>query len=235
MKVFSYWEGPMPEYIKICIQTMERNCDRFTLLTPENIEQHLSYSPLNIEACKMLRKPAHRADCYRVAIIHLNGGLWLDCDTVVISGLNSFKKTVSPYRDAFFYSKWNDGRVLNGYFYATKNNNLLGEWLNGINKALSKKGNSQWTRFGEAILTPLIKSNRFNAVSIDRRIFLPINVDRIPWVFFEPVHWSSFVTQGTVAIGLNHSWFCDHVPTFVNSRKPWDGSGLIHQLINEMR
>jgi mannosyltransferase OCH1-like enzyme len=235
MNVWSYWQGHMPEYIKICIETMKRNCENFTLLTPENIFDYIYDCPLDIDKCKF-NNPAHLADIYRVAIIFKYGGVWLDCDTIMISPLCSFRNVVSSYNSGFFYSRWNDGRVLNGYFYATKEHPLVEKWLFKINQLIKRNvSKTLWTTFGEKILTPLVNSHEFKTIETSRTIFLPINVDKIPWVFFEPFHWSNFVADDTISIGLNNSWFRDHVPNFVNSLEPWEGNGLIHQLLNEMR
>lgn len=236
MNVWSYWQGPMPEYIKICIETMKNKCKNFTLLTPKNIGDYIYNSPLDIDKCRRLNNPAHLADVYRVAVIFNHGGLWLDCDTIMINPLDNFKQIVSPFNDGFFHSRWNDGRVLNGYFYATKGNAVIEEWLLAINQILKKVSiRNSWTLFGEKILTPIVNRVDSNTIEISRTIFLPINIDKIPWVFFEPYHWSTFVSYDTVAIGLNNSWFRDTVPEFVNSIEPWKGNGLIHQLLNEMR
>lgn len=236
VNVWSYWQGPMPEYIRICIETMRKHCDNFTLLTPNNINDYLFNSPLDIDRCKRLNNPAHLADVYRVAVIFHYGGLWLDCDTIMINPLHAFKKIISSYNDGFFHSRWDDRRVLNGYFYATKNSDLLGEWLTHINRLIKSSSiRNTWTQFGEKILTPLVNSGQFKTIEINRSAFLPINIDKIPWVFFEPFHWSNFVSDDTITIGLNNSWFKDHVPHFVNSLEPWKGNGLIHQLLNEMR
>lgn len=236
MNVWTYWQGPMPEYIRICIETMERNCNDFTLLTPDNITDYIYNSPLEIDKCRKLNNPAHLADVYRVAVIFNHGGLWLDCDTIMIDPPNDLESIFSSYKDGFFYSRWNDGRVLNGYFYATKGNALMEEWLHSINKMLKAVSiRNSWTLFGEKILTPLVNRGTFKTIQINRTIFLPINIDKIPWIFFEPYHWSNFISDDTLAIGLNNSWFRDNVPHFVNSTEPWKGDGLIHQLLNEMR
>lgn len=236
MNVWSYWQGHMPEYIKICIETMKKNCENFTLLTPENVFDYIHHSPLDIDKCRKLNNPAHLADVFRVAVIFNHGGLWLDCDTVMIKSLHDFKSIISSYNNGFFYSRWNDSRVLNGYFYATKEHELIAKWLIAINNTL-KTGppRNTWTQFGEKILTPLVNCGAYNTIGISRTIFLPINVDKIPWIFFEPFHWSNFVSDDTITIGLNNSWFRDNIPQFVNSIEPWKGNGLINQLLNEMR
>lgn len=236
MNVWTYWQGPMPEYIRICIDTMRRNCDNFTLLTPNNIYDYVYNAPLDMDKCRRIDNPAHLADIYRVAVIFNHGGLWLDCDTVMINPLHNFINFVSSFKSGFFHSRWNDGRALNGYFYATKKHPLVEQWLLSINQILHKRQYKvNWTAFGEKILTPLVNSGAFKTIEISRTVFLPINVDRIPWIFFEPFHWSSFVADDTISIGLNNSWFRDYVPNFVNSLEPWVGDKLIHQLLNEMR
>ena len=236
LNVWTYWQGPMPEYIKICIETMRRHCDNFTLLTPHNINDYVCNSPLNTTHCKRLSNPAHLADVYRVAVIFNHGGLWLDCDTIMINNVSNFKSVFISYPDGFFYSRWNDSRVLNGYFYATKENPLMEDWLYKINRLLKMPSlKNSWTQFGEKILTPLVNSGMYNTIEISRSIFLPINIDKIPWLFFEPFHWSNFIADDTIAIGLNNSWFRDHVPEFINSIEPWNGDALINQLLNEMR
>lgn len=236
MKVYSYWEGPMPKYIEMCVKSMRDYCPEFILITPENVDEYLNGTGLSVW-WKSVRNPAHRADCIRVAIINKHGGLWVDCDTIFINPISEFEEYVDFIKSDFIYTRWSDGRCPNGYFWGKQGNPVTGEWIEKINMILDKKtgGGGQWTSFGEKILTPIINSNKYYNVAhkMDRRIFLPINFDRIPWVFFEPLHWSAFVTNQTVAVGLNHSWFNHHKKQFVQSQTPWDGEELIHSIIRE--
>ena len=235
MNVFTYWEGPKPAYIDVCIASMEMFCGvDFCLITPETADDWID-GALH-ENWKKLKNPAHRADCIRVAVINKCGGLWVDCDTVFIRQLGPF----SMYGMKFCYTRWDDGRALNGYFFGEKSNPVTSEWLSSIN-AILRKWNcvsaQAWTSFGEKILTPLLNRPDIKSISgqFDRRIFLPINIDRIPWVFFEPVHWSAFVSDDTVAFGLNNSWFRDNVIKFYKSPEPWIGELLINKLIADAR
>lgn len=232
MRVFSYWEGNKPEYIKICIETMKRFCKEFTLITPDNVGALLYGSGLNHEY-KNLNKPAHRADCIRVAAVNHLGGLWIDCDTVFIRDISSFEDTVCGKK--FAYTRWNDGRCINGCFYGEKGNSVTEEWLSVINKSI--RPGPDWTALGEKILTPIMNSKRHDSVSFqfDRRIFIPLNMDKIPWAYFEPIHWSSFITEETVAFTLNNSWYCDFKKDFVESRQPWVGDALVNTLLRDAR
>ncbi len=233
MKIFTYWEGQKPEYINVCIKTMRQYCENFTLLTPENVDKYLDGSGLH-DNWKRLKNIAHRADCIRVAIINKYGGWWIDCDTVVIKPMN--EDTLYFPGKKFLYMKWSDGRCLNGYFFGEQGCRITTGWLSGINKKLSNLRGIQWTSLGEAVLTPLIRADESTlgeATEINRRIFLPVNIDKIPWVFWEPIHWTGFISNSTVCIGLNHSFFRDNKKDFLFSSYPWDNDTLIGQLLND--
>jgi hypothetical protein len=235
MKVWSYWEGPRPEYIKICIESMARYCPSFTLITPDNVREYLSESDIN-PVWRMRKEIAHRADCARVAIINKFGGLWVDCDTVFIRPIDQFKSEVEGFD--FVYSRWKSGEYLNGYFYGSKGNPVAGEWLAGINAFLKTGKPGEWTSLGEKILGPIMRSGKYSksCKEIDRRTFIPINIALIPHVFFEPVHYSSFITDDTVAVGLNHSWFFKFFQSeIITNKEPWKGDGLINTLLRDAR
>jgi hypothetical protein len=215
-------------------------CPDFTLITPETVGRHLDGSGLKIE-WKKLKLLAHKADCLRVAIINKYGGLWIDCDTVMIRPVSVFEDVVNDnYGKKFLYMRWNDGRCLNGYFYGEKGNSITAEWLEKINANITTMSstNRQWAQLGEMMLGPIINSNKHHSecLEIDRRIFLPINFDKIPQVFFEPVHYSSFIIDNTVAVGLNHSYFFKFFqPEVIQNTEPWKGNNLINILFNDAR
>ena len=69
--LFVYWEGIMPAYIKLCIQTIEKHCDKDFIIIPLNEKNIYDYlpdlkrdSPRNNFIRKL--KIAHKVDCYRL-------------------------------------------------------------------------------------------------------------------------------------------------------------------------
>lgn len=208
--IFTYWEGPRPPYIQRCleimkgigVQILDDTCDFVRNLHPN---------------WKTLSRPAQRADAVRVAAIEARGGLWIDADTIS-TGLLSFFDKVDETVD-LMYCRWSDKRVLNGYFYGKEHSPVMREWLKQINSLLSRQTvGLAWTSLGEGVLNPLINLRfKESCVEFSRSVFLPINIDQIPAVFFEPVSYKAFLKKDTIAIGLNHSWFCDHAPLFVQS------------------
>ena len=78
MNVFTFWEGRMPEYIRLCIKTWKVP---FKVLDYSNLND---YTDLPIEKLKRLTLP-HVADCVRVHILRGQGGYWLDADTIMVT------------------------------------------------------------------------------------------------------------------------------------------------------
>lgn len=79
MNVFTFWEGRMPDYIRLCRGTWKVP---YTVLNYENLAK---YTDLNIEPVKRFTLP-QIADCVRVHVLRDQGGYWLDADTIMLTG-----------------------------------------------------------------------------------------------------------------------------------------------------
>ena len=236
-KIFAYWENIngvfLPAYIKKCLEKLNTLCVDYevTLLTPENVDFYLKGTDLNPN-WRNLSSIAHRVDCIRVAVMNKYGGLWVDADTVFLKQPKEvfYKMNGSD----LMYIKWDDGRVLNGYFLCKAGSPIMEEWLNKINLKLCNLSKEfTWTAFGETILTPLVDKYEDTCTEIDRSIFLPINIDRIPNIFFEDIDYKAFIKENTVTVGLNHSYFCNYYPDFIleDEEKIVTGDKIINQLM----
>lgn len=76
--VFTFWEGKMPAYIELCMQTWKFP---YVLLNFENLPE---YIPVDIEPLKRFSLP-QMADYIRVHLLREYGGYWLDVDTVMLT------------------------------------------------------------------------------------------------------------------------------------------------------
>jgi hypothetical protein len=214
-QIFTYWENEIgvctPPFIKLCIESMQKSCKEFVLLTPDNIYEYLNENDLN-PAWKLLPYIAQKADCLRVAIIKKYGGWWCDADTMFIRSIDLLENFIDETKDLCFL-QWTDGRILNGYFYAKKESVILSEWLKAINKVLSNSQPLGWASLGEDILTPLVQW-KFpdKCQQLSREIFIPINFDKVPALFFENIDYYPFIKHNTIAVALNHSWFVNVCP-----------------------
>ena len=217
IKVWSYWEtieDIQPPIIQICLESIRNNCPNFTLVTPDNINDFIIDEDLN-DNWRLLPFVAQRADCVRVAIINKYGGLWVDADTIFLRPITLLNEFLDDTKE-FQFLRWNDGRVLNGYFYSLAHSTITTEWLKCINEQLRLicSYNLQWTSFGETILTPLVSSNSNKCNELDRNIFIPLNFDKNPNLLFEPLHYRNFIKHNTISFALNFSHITNLFPSF---------------------
>lgn len=78
MNIFTFWEGSMPDYIRLCLRTWRIP---FTMLNYGNLR---NYTAIDVEPLKRFTLP-QIADCVRVHVLRDQGGYWLDADTVMLS------------------------------------------------------------------------------------------------------------------------------------------------------
>lgn len=84
LPVWTYWEGPMPEWIAQCLATMRRNLPGLRLLGPAEFAA-LRDRDLDLDLTRL--HVAHRSDVIRALLLARYGGLWLDADCIVLRDL----------------------------------------------------------------------------------------------------------------------------------------------------
>lgn len=77
--VFTFWEGKMPNYLKLCMSTWKFP---YTVLTYDNLHE---YTDLQVTGKLKQYTLPQIADVVRVHVLRDNGGYWLDTDTIMLS------------------------------------------------------------------------------------------------------------------------------------------------------
>lgn len=77
--IWTFWEGEKPAYIDLCMRTWQQD---YVLLNYENFER---FTELDIDRVKRYTLP-QIADCVRVHVLRDQGGVWLDADTIMLTG-----------------------------------------------------------------------------------------------------------------------------------------------------
>ena len=78
-KIFTFWEGPMPPYIELCMKTWKFP---YVVLNYENLHHYTDF-----EVTPLLKKfiLPRVANCVRAHVLRDQGGYWLDTDTIMIT------------------------------------------------------------------------------------------------------------------------------------------------------
>ena len=79
MNIYTFWEGPMPGFIKLCMDTWKFP---YTVLNYDNLH---NYTDFDIEPAKRFTLP-QISDIVRVHVLRDQGGCWLDTDTIMLTG-----------------------------------------------------------------------------------------------------------------------------------------------------
>lgn len=112
MNIFTFWEGKMPGYIKLCMDTWKVPC---TVLNYGNV---LDYTDIDINRVKRFTLP-QIADCVRVHVLRDQGGYWLDADTIMITGK-------LPDTDMVGYPETRQNSI--GLLYSEPRSQMFTEW-----------------------------------------------------------------------------------------------------------
>ena len=132
MNIYTFWEGPMPPYVALCLKTRDRWWgSRHTVLNLSNLAEHLPGFPLCPYFMGLQR--AHQADLIRTEIVANKGGCWVDADCIILDGMRDLLAPMAP--NEFIY--YNDGDTYaNGFFAAgSRFNPCVREWAK-LNRAV---------------------------------------------------------------------------------------------------
>ena len=103
--IFTFWEGPMPAYINLCMKTWNFP---FTILNYKNLNQ---YTDLPVDDNLKRFTLPKVADAVRAHVLRDQGGYWLDADTIMVGDT---LPTTTVIGDPLM--RWHTG----GFLYAEK-------------------------------------------------------------------------------------------------------------------
>lgn len=204
LNVFTYWEDAPKSrrwpYIEFCLDTIRNRClDEclFHHITSANIDKYIPDGILH-PSWKDIKELGVKSDCVRAAVLMQYGGLYVDADTLM---LKSPKDLDTCHECGFMTWKNSPRRVIAGYIYCKPNSEVAKRWVANMNVMLEQSRHG-WTDLGERCLTPAVDSTE-NTIEWPLSTFLPVEIDMEVEKFFRV---SVLRPEGSVAIGLNHSY-----------------------------
>lgn len=143
--IYAFWEGRMPDYIRLCMKTWDFP---YTMLNYDNLH---NYTDLPIDRLKQFSL-LQVSDVVRVHVLRDNGGYWLDGDTII----NGKLPTTMFVGD-------NESRINSiGYLYAERPHlPTFEEWAEYQDAILaSDETPKDWALMANAFTDPYLKEHR---------------------------------------------------------------------------
>lgn len=145
-KVFTFWEGKMPAYIKLCLKTWKFD---YVILSYATLSQ---YTDLQVtDRLKQFSLPKI-ADVVRAHVLRDNGGYWLDTDTIMVTGR-------LPTENMIGYPETRGNTI--GFLHTEPNSDMYKKWAKFQDDILEipiyNEHNTNWNVFGNAFTDVYVK------------------------------------------------------------------------------
>jgi hypothetical protein len=172
-KVWMYWEGAMPPYISLCMESIEKNCGLPTQIV--DLGNLYSFLPKIRKDLSKLREVAHRADYIRGCLLRAYGCIWVDCDLICFKSLRPLLDEANV--SGLACSGIERGKPSIWFLASTLGGVQVTQWVEAMDRLMDAKGIDApfgWNDFGSLMLAPIISTSGYH--HIDRALF-----GWIPW------------------------------------------------------
>lgn len=149
--VWTYWEGPCPEWIRACLNSISNSAANVRVLTPESFDR-LRDRDRDVDLSRL--QIAHRADYIRVFLLHRYGGLWVDADCLVMQSLEPVLAKVKEC-DLVGHRE-RSGLASNGFLGARAGSPLAARLYERVRDTLRSGRPLGWTTIGSEPLSALL-------------------------------------------------------------------------------
>lgn len=183
LKIWKYWETPEGSEIPWHIEKLLRQPEKYSshelvILNEKNIKKYLP--GFSIEGTCIEKKP-HKKDFLASRILHSYGGIFLDCDSILVSNIDCLFDDLVDHT-MFTFTE-------NGKFNEKRDTALIQcmgcrpgcyqmvTWMDLQSERVKRSKKLQWLEIGTQALNEAIKRNQ-NGVKIR------------PASQIEPIHWN---------------------------------------------
>ncbi|HSF55536.1 MAG TPA: hypothetical protein VLA71_17400, partial [Algoriphagus sp.] len=186
VKIYTFWEGFMPSYIKLCLNTFKNSGYEFVMLNHSNLNGYISEKELPIEKLANF-PPGAQGDIIAVHMMNRYKGYFIDADTIFLDKINHLEELLDsnelvmigdekvPFCHAAFILSRGDSVILHEWETKVKELWTAVEFSdnsgNQENSSFEIKSNS----FGNPLLHPLIEKWLSWVKILDKDWFLPEN------------------------------------------------------------
>ena len=177
--LYTYWEGKMPAYIRMCRKTLLKHHPEAIFLTEDDVKEYKNL-PINL-----------KVDYLKATKVYETGGFWIDADMIVVKNL----------RPLFKLLKEHEFIGIPGFFGAQKGSPMLKRWIDGMDHV----ENPTFSSF----IQPLLNDPEFKEFGVlTREMICPIyHTGDSFWHLFEDELIDKYITPNTFVVTLYNSAF----------------------------
>ena len=133
IRVWEYWEGPMPGYVELCVETVRRHYPEARVLDRAGFDE-LWEVDRDVPIDHLV--PQNRADFVRVYLLRHHGGLWLDSEFVLLRPFDELAGL--PPEITFAGYRIDSGDFTNNVMYSRPGDPVLRSFGSGDAAALEQ-------------------------------------------------------------------------------------------------
>jgi hypothetical protein len=153
--VWTYWEGPCPDWIESCHRTIVAHAPGARMLTPESFDG-LRNRDRDVDLSRLT--PAQRADFIRAFLLARFGGLWIDSDCLVMQPLQPVLDLLRT--QDFVAHRERSGWISNGFIGARPKSRIADQFYRRLCQILREGRPLIWFSLGGQPLTEILNQTR---------------------------------------------------------------------------
>jgi SAM-dependent methyltransferase len=167
--VWTYWEGPCPDYIKLCLESIRRWCNVRVLDRAGFDELWVDDRDLAIDKLYV----AHRADFIRVYLLHHFGGTWIDADCIVLRSIAPLASHLATHDVAYYRQP--EGSISNNFLMANAQTPVTRSYYESVVAHVRSQRPIAWLEIGSVPLTAAIQSHPNAAHQLKTEAIMPVS------------------------------------------------------------
>src|SRR5271157_214569 len=168
-RVWTYWEGPCPDYIQMGLESIQRWCNARVLDRQGFDELWREDRDLPIDTLYV----AQRADFIRVYLLLHYGGAWIDADCVVLKSIAPLAAPLATC-DLVAYRE-PQGTITNNFLIANAQSAIMRSYYAAVVSHLREQRPISWLAIGSVPLTAAIQKYPMAAQLLPSETIMPIS------------------------------------------------------------
>jgi hypothetical protein len=151
LPVWTYWEGPMPDWISQCLETVRWHAPALRVLGPHEFDvlldrdRDIDLSSLHV---------AQRADFVRAFVLMRFGGLWIDADCIVQQSLSPLLAQLREFD--FVAHRERQGLFSNAFMGAASDSVVARRFYDAVTARLRSRKPLTWIALGNEPLSEVL-------------------------------------------------------------------------------